>query len=126
MVEADRSLIGIALGNLIGNALAYGPADRPIHLEVTPVSKGWRIAVLDSGPPVPPAEREVLFGPYVRGARASATPGAGLGLFIVMRIARLHSGNAGLDCPPTGGNRFWLEIPAISRDAPWEGPRRDK
>jgi len=106
MVTADRGLIGIALGNLIGNALAYGPRDRPVLLEVSLVAHGWRVSVHDFGAPIPPAEREALFAPYVRGIRATATPGAGLGLFIVMRIARLHGGNAGLDCPAGGGNRF--------------------
>ncbi|MFM7569644.1 MAG: sensor histidine kinase, partial [Betaproteobacteria bacterium] len=114
MVAADRGLIGIAFGNLIGNALAYGPRDRPVLLEVSLAAHGWRVSAHDFGAPIPPAERETLFAPYVRGIRATATPGAGLGLFIVMRIARLHGGNAGLDCPEGGGNRFWFEIPAGS------------
>lgn len=111
VVEADRELIGIALRNLVANALVYGPQDCPVQLALRPVTQGWRLEVHDLGSAIPLSERESIFGPYVRGPGASSTPGAGLGLFIVRRIARLHGGEAGLDCPPAGGNRFWIEIP---------------
>ena len=114
LVMADGSLLRVALENLVANALAYGPVGGGIQIEIGAVRGAWRIGVTDGGSPIPEAESAALFAPYVRGSRAAAGPGAGLGLFIVRRIARVHGGEAGLDHPDGKGNRFWIELPSAS------------
>jgi two-component system osmolarity sensor histidine kinase EnvZ len=73
--------------------------------------------VADRGPGVPPAEVERLKQPFTRAAasrtRADGAPGAGLGLAIVERIARLHGGSFDL-LPRDGGGtiaRVTLPVP---------------
>lgn len=114
-VPCDRNLLSIAIGNLVANALAYGPALSGIEIRLHPCPRGWRVEVADSGESIALDEREALFSPYVRGSRTGTIAGAGLGLFIVRRIARLHRGEAGLDVRADGtGNVFWIEVPGLT------------
>lgn len=112
-VFADRGLIVIAVGNLIDNALSYGPSDGEIVLSLSPSATGWRISVQDQGQPLPPADSEVIFDRYVRGTASVGKPGAGLGLFVVRRVAESHLGRVGFERGETGGNRFWMEIASV-------------
>jgi signal transduction histidine kinase len=74
-----------------------------------------RLSVEDTGPGVPPDERERIFQPFQRIARDPAggtDDGSGLGLAIVMGIARAHGGRVELDEAPGGGSIFRLALPA--------------
>jgi len=48
------------------------------------------VQVEDSGPGIPPAEREQIFQPFYR-ALGTEVDGSGLGLAIVMEVAQFHS-----------------------------------
>jgi signal transduction histidine kinase len=109
-VRGDPDLIAMALGNLIDNAISYGPPGAPVAVSLEPFGEGWRIAVDDLGSSLPAAEAGRIFEPYVRGATATGKPGDGLGLFVVRKVAEAHQGTAGVERSPAGGNRFWFEI----------------
>ena len=109
-VQADRNLIAMAVGNLIDNALNYGPSERPVSVSLEPFEDHWRIAVHDEGAPIPEAEAQRIFEPFARGVTASGKPGDGLGLFVVRKVAAAHEGRAGIETVPEGGNRFWFTI----------------
>ncbi len=102
----DRLVItGQAIGlkrladNLIDNALKYGGAAR-VNMRLE--GGEARIEVSDDGPGVPPAEREKVFRPFVRGDGAAGA-GAGLGLAAAREIARAHGGDVEiLDGTPRG------------------------
>lgn len=109
-IVADRSLVTIAVGNLLDNARKFGPSHEVIELSLHLDGVHWRIAVDDRGEPLPSAETEVIFDRYVRGTQSAAKPGAGLGLFVVRRVAELHRGRAGFERLDGGGNRFWMAL----------------
>ena len=101
--------------NLIDNALAYGAPP----VEITTSQRAGRVVldVADRGPGVPPGEVERLKQPFTRAAasraRSDGAAGAGLGLAIVDRIARLHGGSFDL-LPRDGGGtlaRVTLPVP---------------
>ena len=78
------------------------------------------LQVEDSGPGVPEAERELIFQPFYR-ALGSEADGSGLGLPIVLEIARQHGAEVLLEDahpdqqPP--GARFTVRFAARAPDA---------
>lgn len=102
-----------ALTNLIENAWKYGSA--PVSLHASVIGHTIQIDVCDSGPGIPPDERERLKRPFTRLETARTdTGGTGLGLAIVERVARLHGGRLDLLSNPGGGLIARLYLP-ISR-----------
>ena len=102
--------------NLIDNALAYGAP--PVEVTTSRNGSSVIVDVADRGPGVPPGEVERLKLPFTRASasrtRADGAAGAGLGLAIVDRIARLHGGRFDL-LPRSGGGtiaRVTLPLPA--------------
>lgn len=106
-----------ALANLIENALRY--AASPITLRLGGDQNALFIDVLDQGPGIPADQVERVKRPFARleTARSNAA-GAGLGLAIVDRVARIHGGElqllprAELDGTPGLAARLVLTLPA--------------
>jgi len=89
VVRGQREWLGVLIRNLVDNAIRYTPEGG--RLEVTVGRDGGRpqLVVSDSGPGIPPAEREEALQRFRRLGQ-SEQPGSGLGLSIVARIAELH------------------------------------
>lgn len=100
------------LSNLVGNALKHMGSSpiKEVHIRTREVDGLVRFEVHDTGPGIPAAMRERIFDPYVRAA-ASATPGLGLGLATVRRLAETHGGSVGVVPGKAIGSMFWFEIP---------------
>ena len=111
-VRAERSMIAVALGNLVRNAIAHAGEDRLVSLSLFKMDGRAVVQVWDRGPGVPPEERELVFRRSVRGRSVGTTPGHGLGLFITRRIAEIHGGTVSIVDSPRGAN-FRLELPLI-------------
>ncbi len=98
------------LGNLLDNAFKW--ARSRVHVDLAPAGEG-RLALLidDDGPGLPDdARADVL----KRGRRLDeATPGSGLGLSIVVDLAKLHGGDLTLERAPLGGLRARLVLPSV-------------
>jgi two-component system sensor histidine kinase QseC len=104
-------VIGVALRNLVDNAVRYSPAGTTVRVEVGRAGDAGRIAVTDEGPGIPLAERSKVGQRFYR-ILGSGEEGSGLGLSIVRRIAEIHSAQVTLDEPPGGkGLRVTLRIP---------------
>ena len=84
-------LLGELVRNLVDNALQYTPAGGTVTARVITDPFG-QVAVLqveDTGPGIPPAEREAVFRAFYRGLDTQVD-GSGLGLAIVQEIALRH------------------------------------
>lgn len=95
-----------AVVNLLDNAARHGAAPFSVELvsiEVDPVGPGWRVQVGDRGPGVPDDALADLGRPFHRVDRARGSPGSGLGLASVARIAGIHGGGLRLSNRPGGG-----------------------
>ncbi|HSC23800.1 MAG TPA: ATP-binding protein [Casimicrobiaceae bacterium] len=103
--------------NLIDNALAYGRP--PLDVHATRRGNEVHVEVADRGPGIAPGDVERLKKPFTRAcearAREDGAAGAGLGLAIVDRIARLHGGHLDLLPRPGGGTLARLRLPAAEQ-----------
>lgn len=100
------------LSNLVGNALKHMGSSpvREVNIRTRELDGVVRFEVHDTGPGIPAAMRPRIFDPYVRAA-ASATPGLGLGLATVRRLAETHGGSVGVVPGRALGSIFWFELP---------------
>ena len=110
--KVDARLIGEALDNLVANALRHsGSSDVEVSVSSSP--REFVIAVEDHGVGIPPEHAERVFERFHRvdPARAAESGGAGLGLAIVRRIARMHGGDVSLSAVSPHGCRFAISLP---------------
>lgn len=117
-VRGNDLLLQELLGNLLDNAIRHTPAGGTITVACgSDDGRAW-LAVEDSGPGVPPAERGRVFERFYQ-TPGSRSEGCGLGLAIVRRIARQHDAVADVDSSPrTGGARFVVRFGAAGQPAP--------
>jgi len=111
-VFIDAQLIEQAISNLVENAKRHSGTD-DIAVSVTRLAKNVLIAVEDHGVGIPSEHAERIFERFHRvdPARAAETGGAGLGLAIVRRIARLHGGDVTFAAAKPHGARFTISLP---------------
>lgn len=113
---ADPKLLHIVVRNLLANADRHSPAEQAITLAADMLDGGeLRLRVIDHGEGIAEDERPSLFKKYFRGRTAQGKPGAGLGLYMVERIVRLHQGSIRALSTPGGGATFEVRLP---RDLP--------
>ncbi len=93
-VEANRHLLSQALANLLENAIKYTPEGGRIDINV---GAGPVITIADTGPGVPPDDRERVLERFVRLDETRSMPGNGLGLSLVNAVAKLHDARLSLD-----------------------------
>lgn len=111
--EADPSLLGTVVRNLLENAVRYsGPGTEPVELSLHREERTVIIEVRDHGPGVSEAEAERLFEPFRRGDRAkTADGGYGIGLYLCRKIVEAHGGRIRLENAPGGGALATVELP---------------
>jgi len=102
--------------NLVDNALRHGAP--PVEITTRYANGSAVLEVADRGPGIPTEQVERLKRPFTRGEPArSGAAGAGLGLAIVDRIARLHGGALDLLPREGGGTIARVRLPVGSGEA---------
>lgn len=106
--EALRTL----LGNLVDNAIRYTPAGGRVTVDAFTEDARAILAVTDTGPGIPPEERQRVFDRFYR-LPGSGAQGSGLGLAIVRQIADAHRAEIELGEGEAGrGLRVTVRFPA--------------
>ncbi len=115
-VAMDAALVSQALANLVENAIRHS-GSRDVLVWAEAAGREVSFVVEDHGRGIPPEHAGRIFERFHRvdAARSSETGGAGLGLAIVRRIARLHGGDVALSRAAPSGCRFTLSLPAERR-----------
>jgi len=119
VAHADAAKVSSILRNVIDNAArAAGPQGK-VHLVVREHDQFAITEIWDSGPGVPPSERDRIFERLVRldHGRANDAGGSGLGLAIARGYARAHGGDLTCEDPRGMGAMFRLVLPLEPRDA---------
>lgn len=118
VTETDPARVRQVLGNLLSNAVKYTPAGR-ITVDADRVAGGrapgggrWtHVRVADTGPGVPPEKQDLIFQEFTR-LDPEGKHGAGVGLAISRRIARLLGGEITVESEVGRGSTFSLWLPA--------------
>jgi signal transduction histidine kinase len=113
-VESDPVLLGRVLRNLVDNALKYtrtGSVALSAEIDESTV----RIAVRDTGPGIPEAERERIFEEFyqIDNPERDRAEGLGLGLAIVRRLARLLGLRLKLKTETGRGSTFSVRLARV-------------
>jgi len=110
-ILCDPRLVSQAISNLVENAIRHsGSPDVVVCWEAS--RREVRFIVEDHGKGIPAEHAKRVFERFHRVDPArTAGGGAGLGLAIVRRIARLHGGDVSLSKASPSGCRFVLTIP---------------
>jgi len=93
--RAEPTLLLRAIDNLYSNAVHYGAESG--HIWIRSLQQGNRVVieVANTGPPIPAAERAMIFEPFFQGnlQRKGAVKGSGLGLSIAKDCLRRLQGD---------------------------------
>ena len=87
MGEPER--LRLLFGNLLENAIRYTPMGGTVDVQIISAPNTIDVIVMDTGPGVPPEDRERVFDRFYRRADTDV-PGSGLGLAIVKAIVERH------------------------------------
>jgi two-component system sensor histidine kinase KdpD len=109
-LDADPKLLGLALRQLVDNALKYSPPASVIELAAT-ANGTVDLIVRNSGSLISEEERSRVVERFYRGSQARQTPGSGMGLAIVQQIAQAHRGQLKVDSSVQAGTTFTLSLP---------------
>lgn len=89
-VQGDRELLTQMVVNLIENSIRHCPAATQITVGFSGENGEAVLSVADTGPGIPPPEREKVFRRFYRLETSRTTSGSGLGLALVKAVADLH------------------------------------
>ncbi|MCU1503194.1 MAG: histidine kinase [Ilumatobacteraceae bacterium] len=111
LVLTDGALLERAVGNVVSNALAWSPEDRPVRIEAAVVADHVELRVVDRGPGIGRAQRALVFEPFQRLGDRSTDAGAGLGLAIARGFVEATGAKLELDDTPGGGTTITFILP---------------
>ena len=122
-LNGNATLLTELVRNLVDNAINYTPSSSElpgmvtVRVQADHFGQVLLLQVEDSGPGVPLAERGLIFQPFYR-ALGTEADGSGLGLPIVMEIARQHGAQVLLQDTrpgqPAPGALFTVRFKAMS------------
>lgn len=111
-IRGERFLLRQAISNLLDNAIDFSPPSGVIRVESRREGDQWRLTVQDQGPGLPDYAQERLFERFFSTPRPdTGRKSSGLGLSLVLEVARLHGGEIRVDNAPGGGALALLSLP---------------
>ena len=106
--DADR--IAQVVTNLVTNALQYGEADTPVHVELGDDGEEAVLSVNNRGPVIA-EDLPTLFDPFQKGHTGAHSSGLGLGLHIVFEALKAHRGMIEATSNAEHGTTFTARLP---------------
>ncbi|MFT4122445.1 MAG: ATP-binding protein [Microbacteriaceae bacterium] len=112
-VLAEQNDLTRVIVNLLTNALKFTPAGGSIAIVLRAGGEWLDLAIIDSGPGIPPAELERVFDRFYRSTAATrdGVPGTGLGLAIVRELVTEMHGSVVLESDGSSGTTARLRLP---------------
>lgn len=111
---AAPDLLYRCVSNLVDNAIKYSGNDATVTVRARQAGARVEIAVADTGPGIPPADRLHIFDRFYRvdKGRARREGGSGLGLAIVRELCEAMQGDVRVDGNDGRGSVFTISLDA--------------
>lgn len=108
-----RSALGVAIANVLVNAIQYSPEGSRVGVGVETSKKFFSVTITDQGPGIESAELQRVFERFYRvdGSRSREGGGTGLGLSITRHTLRAHGGDVEVWSQPGLGSSFTITLP---------------
>ena len=110
-IDVDKRLFGVALMNLLGNAVKYVQNGGSVRIHTLADDNEFGIQVTDSGPGIAEDELERIFEKFYRSPSAVNEQGSGVGLATSRQIIRLHGGDIRVSSRLGEGSEFTISLP---------------
>ena len=114
-VSADKARLGLAIANLIDNAIKYNIPNGQviIGLKKLPNKPMVEISVQDTGVGIPKSDIGKLFTKFFRAKNIEqyGVEGSGLGLFLTKNIIVRHGGTIRVESVENRGSTFYFTLP---------------
>jgi two-component system sensor histidine kinase QseC len=102
VTQGNQEALYLMLRNLIDNGIRYTPAGGQVTVFLdNPQASRLTLLINDTGPGIPPEQREHIFERFYRGENQNIS-GSGLGLSIAQKVAQLHQVEIQLNEVPNG------------------------
>jgi signal transduction histidine kinase len=112
-VPVDKERIDRVLTNLLDNAVKYTRDGGKITIAARLQGEYVHVSVTDSGPGIPPQDRERVFDRYIQAGDQTGRRGFGLGLTFCRLVVEAHGGRIWVESGDEGtGSRFVFTLPA--------------
>jgi two-component system sensor histidine kinase GlrK len=110
---ADRGKVRLILDNLLSNAIKFTPRGGTISIHARGEREQLIMDVMDSGPGIPPGERNRIFEAFYQGKtpQGGHVKGTGIGLSVVTEFVNAHGGSIEILEAKTGGAHFRVRLP---------------
>jgi two-component system sensor histidine kinase GlrK len=110
---ADRGKVRLILDNLLSNAIKFTPRGGTISIHARGERDQLVLDVVDSGPGIPPEERNRIFEAFYQGKtpQGGHVKGTGIGLSVVTEFVNAHNGSIEILEAKAGGAHFRVRLP---------------
>ncbi len=118
-VKADQEKLGMALVNLIDNAVKYNTKNGSVAITLNSLDQNSvKISIKDTGVGIPSEEIKKLFNKFYRGSNVVQLEpnGSGLGLYIAKNIIENHGGKISVESIVGRGTAFSIILPFVSAE----------
>ncbi|MBQ6066377.1 MAG: HAMP domain-containing histidine kinase [Clostridia bacterium] len=109
-VYGDKELLALMWSNLLSNAFKFTPEGGTVTAEVKEADGKILVSVADTGPGIPPEQRERIFEKFYQGDVSHVTRGNGLGLALVKSVADLCGYTVAVESEQGAGSCFTVTL----------------
>ncbi|MFA5714180.1 MAG: ATP-binding protein [Candidatus Paceibacterota bacterium] len=112
-LNIDKEKVGIAVQNLLENAVKYTPEGGSIHISLEKIGREIIFKIKDTGVGIPGSDHKRIFTKFFRGDNIikMETEGSGLGLYTTKNIIEAHQGKIWFESKEGEGTTFYFSIP---------------
>lgn len=119
-ISFDADKLGIAIRNVINNAISYTPEGGSVEIELRPEKYSLLLMIKDTGIGVPKESQRFVFVKFFRAENAIRfqPDGSGLGLFIAKSITEKHNAILSFESEKDKGSVFIFQFPLEPKRMP--------